>query len=98
MEYSRSARSASRKIVRNICRGTQHGIAQIWSIRYRAIAEVRDTLNTGTGPIKYRCAQTGAPLVLSENVPALSTFTWDSFGSAHNCDFWDGVLVYQPPF
>jgi hypothetical protein len=38
------------------------------------------------------------PLVLSEDVPALSTFTWDSFGSAHNCDFWDGVLVYQPPF
>jgi para-nitrobenzyl esterase len=56
------------------------------------------TLNTGTGPITYQCPRHGVPLFLSENVPALSTFTWESFGAAHNCDFWDGILVYQPPF
>jgi para-nitrobenzyl esterase len=56
------------------------------------------TLNTGTGPISYQCPKKGVPLFLSENVPALSTFTWESFGAAHNCDFWDNVLVYQPPF
>jgi para-nitrobenzyl esterase len=56
------------------------------------------TLNTGSGPIKYSCPKQSVPLFLSENVPALSTFTWDSFSDAHNCDFWDKVLVYQPPF
>ena len=56
------------------------------------------TVNTGTGPITFQCAQTAVPLFLSENVPSLSTFTWDSLGAAHNCDFWDKILVYQPPF
>lgn len=56
------------------------------------------TLQTGTGPVSYQCPMPGVPLFLSENVPSLSTFTWQSFGDAHNCDFWDKVLVYQPPF
>jgi para-nitrobenzyl esterase len=56
------------------------------------------TLNTGTGSITYQCPRQGVPSFLSENVPALSTFTWQSFGDAHNCGFWDKVLVYQPPF
>jgi para-nitrobenzyl esterase len=56
------------------------------------------TLNTGSGPVTYQCPKQGVPLFLSENVPSLSTFTWKSFGDAHNCDFWDKILVYQPPF
>lgn len=56
------------------------------------------TLNTGSGPVTYQCPKQGEPSFLSENVPALSTFTWESFGAAHNCDFWDKLLVYQPPF
>ena len=56
------------------------------------------TLQTGTGPINYQCPRQSVPSFLSENVPALSTFTWESFGAAHNCGFWDKVLVYQPPF
>jgi para-nitrobenzyl esterase len=56
------------------------------------------TLQTGTGPVTYQCPRQSVPSFLSENVPALSTFTWESFGAAHNCGFWDKVLVYQPPF
>lgn len=36
------------------------------------------------------------PEYLSQNVPALSTFTNAEFGASHNCKFWDGVIVYQP--
>jgi len=56
------------------------------------------SVNTGTGTVTFQCPQMNVPLFLSENVPQLSTFTWSSFGAAHNCDFWDQVLVYQPPF
>jgi para-nitrobenzyl esterase len=55
-------------------------------------------VETGAGPVHFRCPDKKVPLFLSENVPALSTFTWASFGAAHNCEFWDRVLVYQPPF
>jgi para-nitrobenzyl esterase len=40
--------------------------------------------------------QEGVPEYLSQNVPTLSTFTNEQFGANHNCDFWDGVIVYQP--
>jgi hypothetical protein len=55
-------------------------------------------VETGAGPVRFQCPDKKVPLFLSENVPALSTFTWPSFGAAHNCEFWDRVLVYQPPF
>src|ERR1700677_1924715 len=56
------------------------------------------SVQTGTGPVSYECPDMSVPLFLSEKVPALSTFTWPSFGAAHNCEFWDTILVYQPPF
>jgi para-nitrobenzyl esterase len=56
------------------------------------------SVQTGTGPVGYECPNESVPLFLSEKVPALSTFTWSSFGAAHNCGFWDTILVYQPPF
>jgi len=59
---------------------------------------VANAAGAGTTTIPYQCPQMGVPLFLSENVPALSTFTWSSFGAAHNCGFWDNILVYQPPF
>jgi len=44
----------------------------------------------------------GAPAVLSENVPALSTFTLAQWSANHHCDFWTGnqlnggILRFQP--
>jgi para-nitrobenzyl esterase len=38
----------------------------------------------------------GVPEYLSQNVPALSTFTNAQFGADHNCSFWDRIIVYQP--
>lgn len=46
---------------------------------------------------RFVSATSTAPEFLSENVPALTTFTWSSFGAAHNCDFWDTIIAYQPP-
>jgi para-nitrobenzyl esterase len=54
--------------------------------------------HTGYGPVSYECPKQNVPLFLSESVPALKTFTWSSFGAAHNCEFWDPILAYQPPF
>jgi para-nitrobenzyl esterase len=54
------------------------------------------TTTTGTG-FTYPTPQMGGPQFLSENVPALSTFTWAQFSAAHNCGFWDTILYYQPP-
>jgi para-nitrobenzyl esterase len=46
---------------------------------------------------RFISATSTAPEFLSEDVPALTTFTWSSFGAAHNCDFWDTIIAYQPP-
>ena len=35
-----------------------------------------------------------SPAYLSENVPSLSTLMESDFSSAHQCAFWDGILVY----
>ncbi|HLI30652.1 MAG TPA: hypothetical protein VE999_21760 [Gemmataceae bacterium] len=35
-----------------------------------------------------------APAILSENIPALSTFTDHQFSQAHHCDFWDNVAPF----
>ncbi|WP_244406166.1 carboxylesterase/lipase family protein [Methylocella silvestris] len=35
-----------------------------------------------------------APAILSENIPALSTFTDHEFSQTHNCDFWDSVSPF----
>jgi len=43
-----------------------------------------------------RTGRHGAREYLSENVPSLSTFTNAEFGTRHDCDFWDKIIVYQP--
>jgi para-nitrobenzyl esterase len=51
---------------------------------------------SGNTPWPRFLNQEGVPEYLSQNVPALSTFTNAQFGANHNCNFWDGVIVYQP--
>jgi para-nitrobenzyl esterase len=51
---------------------------------------------SGNAPWPRFVNQEGVPEYLSQNVPALSTFTNEQFGANHNCKFWDGVIVYQP--
>ena len=51
---------------------------------------------SGNTPWPRFVNQEGVPEYLSQNVPALSTFTNAQFGSNHNCDFWDGIIGYQP--
>jgi para-nitrobenzyl esterase len=51
---------------------------------------------SGNTPWPRFVNQEGVPEYLSQNVPALSTSTNAQFGANHNCDFWDGILVYQP--
>ena len=36
----------------------------------------------------------GSQVYLSQNVPHLSTITEAQFRAAHNCAFWDTVLIY----
>ena len=38
-------------------------------------------------------ANAGAPDILSENVPHLSTFTGAQFASSHQCSFWNSILI-----
>lgn len=35
-----------------------------------------------------------SPIYFSENVPRLSTLKESDFSSAHQCAFWDSILVY----
>ncbi len=51
---------------------------------------------SGNSPWPRFVTQEGVPAYLSQNVPTLSTFTNAQFGANHNCNFWDGVIVYQP--
>ena len=51
---------------------------------------------SGNMPWPRFANQEGVPEYLSQNVPTLSTFTNAQFGANHNCNFWDGVIVYQP--
>ena len=51
---------------------------------------------TGNEPWPRFANKEGVPEYLSQNVPALSTFTNAQFGADHNCSFWDGIIVYQP--
>lgn len=51
---------------------------------------------SGNAPWPRFASHEGVPEYLSQNVPALSTFTNAQFGASHNCDFWDSVIVYQP--
>jgi para-nitrobenzyl esterase len=51
---------------------------------------------TGDTPWPRFVNQEGVPEFLSENVPALSTFTNKQFGDEHNCTFWDDIIIYQP--
>jgi para-nitrobenzyl esterase len=51
---------------------------------------------SGNAPWPRFVNQEGVPEYLSQNVPALSTFTNAEFGANHNCNFWDTVIVYQP--
>jgi para-nitrobenzyl esterase len=51
---------------------------------------------SGNTPWPRFANQEGVPEYLSENVLTLSTLTNAQFGGNHNCNFWDGVIVYQP--
>jgi para-nitrobenzyl esterase len=57
---------------------------------------------TGNSPWPQFTATPGAPAVLSENVPSLSTFTLAQWSTNHNCTFWTGntlnggILRFQP--
>jgi para-nitrobenzyl esterase len=51
---------------------------------------------TGNTPWPVYTVAPGAPAILSENVPSLSTFSNDDWTANHHCDFWDNVIVYQP--
>jgi len=56
----------------------------------------------GNSPWPQYTDSAGAPAVLSENVPALSTFTLAQWSANHHCDFWTGnqlnggILRFQP--
>ena len=56
----------------------------------------------GNSPWPKYTDAAGAPAVLSENVPALSTFTLAQWSANHHCDFWTGntlnggILRFQP--
>jgi para-nitrobenzyl esterase len=45
---------------------------------------------SGNSPWPQYTEAAGAPAVLSENVPALSTFTLAQWSANHNCGFWTG--------
>ena len=51
---------------------------------------------TGNDPWPRFANKESVPEYLSQNVPALSTFTNAQFGADHDCSFWDRVIVYQP--
>jgi para-nitrobenzyl esterase len=56
----------------------------------------------GNSPWPRYTAAAGAPAILSENVPVLSTFTNAQWSANHHCDFWTGnqlnggILRFQP--
>jgi para-nitrobenzyl esterase len=49
---------------------------------------------SGNSPWPQFTAQSGAPAILSENVPSSSTFTDAQFAAEHHCAFWDPILGY----
>jgi len=49
---------------------------------------------SGNSPWPQFTNQSGAPAILSENVPSLSTFTDAQFAAEHHCAFWDPILGY----
>ncbi len=51
---------------------------------------------TGNSPWPLYTAHATAPAFLSENVPALSTFSDAQWSTNHNCAFWDSIIVFQP--
>ena len=49
---------------------------------------------SGNSPWPKFTDQAGAPAVLSQNVPSLSTFTDAQYAANHHCAFWDPILGY----
>ena len=49
---------------------------------------------SGNSPWPQFTDQSGAPAILSENVPSLSTFTDAQFVAEHHCAFWDPILGF----
>jgi para-nitrobenzyl esterase len=49
---------------------------------------------SGNSPWPQFTDQAATPVVLSENVPGLSTFTDAQFAANHHCAFWDPLLGY----
>jgi hypothetical protein len=39
----------------------------------------------------------GSEVYLSQNVTGLSPITSAQFTAAHNCAFWDSILIYETP-
>ncbi len=48
----------------------------------------------GNSPWPLYKNKPNAPGILSESIPALSTFTDAHYNAAHKCDFWDSISTY----
>jgi para-nitrobenzyl esterase len=49
---------------------------------------------SGNSPWPKFTSQSGAPVILSENVPSVATFTDAQYAAEHHCAFWDPILGY----
>ena len=43
---------------------------------------------------QYTGKADGGRMLLSQDIPSVSTMSDDAFTADHNCDFWSGILVY----
>jgi para-nitrobenzyl esterase len=49
---------------------------------------------SGNSPWPKFTSQSGAPAILSENLPSIGTFTDAQYAAEHHCAFWDPILGY----
>jgi len=49
---------------------------------------------SGNSPWPQFTNEPGAPAILSQNVPSLSTFADTQYAASHHCGFWDPILGY----
>lgn len=50
---------------------------------------------SGNSPWPKFTSQSGAPAILSENVPSVGTFSDAQYSAEHHCSFWDPILGYS---